>query len=89
MLPLTGYGSEMRHLRQGPVHRIQRRPLEQEDEAALAAEPSFDEGHAQGRCAARARVLVLPEGEQGHESSLSARYPFGIVTRILRVEGLW
>jgi hypothetical protein len=92
MLPLTGYGSEMRRLRQGPVDRVQRRPLEQENETAVAAEPSLHEGHVQGRRATDARLLVLPKGEQGHKSSLSGSlnpdFPIRALLRILRGEGL-
>src|SRR2546422_379948 len=71
MLPLTTYGGEMRHLRQGTVHRFFGEPLTPEDQETLASEPSFDEGAAQRRHQAHARVLGVPVREQGHKSRLS------------------
>jgi hypothetical protein len=63
MLPLTGYGGEVRHLRQASVEWILRESLASEDEAALASEPALDEGRTQRRRPPGEGVLVVPQGE--------------------------
>jgi len=71
MLPLTTYGSEVRHLRQEAVHGPQRLSLGPSDEAPLAAEPSLHEDRLRRRRnEASEGLFVLPQGEQGHEGRL-------------------
>jgi len=70
MLPLTTYGSEVRHLRQEAVHGPQRLSLGPSDEAPLAAEPSLNEDRVRRWDEAREGLFVLPQGEQGHEGRL-------------------
>src|SRR5581483_1297120 len=72
MLPLTGYVSEMRHLRQGPVDGSQRESLRAQNQAPVAAESLNDKDPPQRWREARESVFVLPQGEQSHKSRIDA-----------------
>ena len=74
MLPLTPYGSEVRHLREGPGDGTQHQPLDEALEASVVAQPALDEDQRQRLDPPREGVFILPFGEQGHEGRLSARH---------------
>src|SRR3954467_15598094 len=67
---LTAHGEGLSFVRQGPLVREQPQPLDGGHQAPLRPEPPEGADHGWRRASPGVRVHALPQGRQGHQSTL-------------------
>jgi hypothetical protein len=75
MLDVPRHGRQLRSLWKGPTGRAQRQPLEHQDQARAAPEPTARPRHRRWPGTPRTCVHALPTLRQGHQGALLLRGP--------------